>query len=418
MKLFNRKITVPDDLRLVSSHDPDEVDPGPLGMTRAGVEAIWDTVLDLYRAGHHPAVALCIRRRGEVVLDRAIGHERGNGPGESSYAEKILATPRSPFCIFSASKAITAVLVHILDERGRLHIDDPVAEYLPAFARRNKGNVTIRHIMTHRAGIPSLALGGDVRLLLRWDEIIERLCDAKPLSPPGRKLAYHAVTGGFILGEIVRRVTGLTVRELLTQEIREPLGLRHFSFGVDAADVPLVVRNYLTGFPPGFPFSALFRRSLGVEFEQAVEVSNDPLFLTGIVPSANLVCTANELSRFFQLLLDGGIAGTQRIFSRRLVYRAINESSWREFDASIGLPIRYGVGLMLGSPLVSPFGPDTPNAYGHLGFVNISGWVDPDREISVAFLNSGKPFIGRHIRHLLRFLGAVSRHCPKGERRE
>lgn len=413
MKLFNRKINVPDDLRVVSTHSEAEVDPGPLGMRRDGVEAIWQTICDLYAAGHHPAISLCIRRRGEIVLERAIGHERGNGPGEPDYTAKVLATPRSPFCIFSASKAITAVLVHILDERGRLHIDDPVSEYIPEFARRNKGNVTIRHIMTHRAGIPSLALGGDIRLLLQWDEIVARLCDAKPLSPPGRKLAYHAVTGGFILGEIVRRVTGMTIRDYLTREIREPMGFERFSFGVPEADTGRVVRNYLTGFPPAFPFSILFRRSLGVDFAQAVEISNEPLFLTGIVPSGNLVCTADELSRFFQLLLDGGIVGKQRIFSQRLVYRLINESSWREFDASIGLPIRYGVGLMLGSPLISPFGPDTAHAYGHLGFVNISAWADPERQLSVAFLNSGKPFIGRHIRHLLRFLGAISKHCPK-----
>ena len=92
---------------------------------------IWGAVERLYRSRMHPAIQLCIRRHGEVILDRSIGHARGNSPGDSSDTPKVLATPDTPFNIFSASKAITATVIHLLDQQGYLHVDDPVTEYIP-----------------------------------------------------------------------------------------------------------------------------------------------------------------------------------------------------------------------------------------------------------------------------------------------
>src|SRR5579883_2560959 len=131
-----------------------EVDPREVGLTAGGVAEMWGSVVRLYETGLHPAIALCVRRRGKVVLDRAIGHAHGNAPGAPEDAPRVLATPRTLFNLYSASKAMTAMVVHLLDQRGMLHLDDPVAEYVPEFARHGKDWITLRHILTHRAGIP------------------------------------------------------------------------------------------------------------------------------------------------------------------------------------------------------------------------------------------------------------------------
>jgi len=327
----------------------------------------------------------------------------------------VLATPDTPFCSLSASKAVTAMLVHLLDQRNLLRLDDPVCEYIPEFAARGKQWITIRHVLTHRAGIPNLP--PEVMRLERLDdleEVMDILCDAEPVSRAGRQLAYHAVTGGFVLGELVHRVTGRTVRQVLDDEIRAPLGgFRWFSYGVARADVPLVAQSHVTGPPVLPPFSYLFRRGLGLGFAEAVAMANDPRFLTGLVPSANVIATANDYSRFYQLLLEGGTLDGVTLFDPRTIRRATAEQSYLEFDFTLGVPFRYGMGFMLGGDWFSLYGPDTFHAFGHLGFTNIVCWADPERAVAAALMTSGKPFIYPEILFLYDVLRQIGLACPR-----
>lgn len=258
-----RRISLPSDLGAVTSVG-DEDEPGAGGTTEGAVERIWDDAVSLYRSGVHPAVQVCVRREGAVVLDRAIGHARGNGPGDESETEKVAATPETPFCVYSASKAVTAFVVHMLDERGLLDIDEPVAAYIPEYARHGKEGITIGHVLAHRAGVPNLPREAmDLSNMGDRDFLVEILCDAKPIAAPGRALAYHAVSGGFILGEVVHRVTGKDIRDVLSEEILEPLGFRWMRYGVAEPDVGEVARDYVTGPPLLPPFSTLLTRALG-----------------------------------------------------------------------------------------------------------------------------------------------------------
>jgi CubicO group peptidase (beta-lactamase class C family) len=372
-----------------------EVDPREAGLTGEDVAEIWASVVRLYETGLHPAIALCLRRRGRVVIDRAIGHARGNAPGASPSAPRVLATPRTLFNIYSASKAMTAMVVHLLDERGLLHLDDPVAEYLPEFGKNGKDWITLRHILTHRAGIP--AIPADVRvdldLLADPHRVVDLLCEARPVSPPGRRLAYHALTGGFIIGAVVERITGRDIRSFWRTEVLDPLGFEHLSYGVPAAEVGAVAENVFTG-PPTIPlYSAILKKAFGVGIREACDLSNDPRFLTAVIPAGNVIGTAGEASRMFQLLLQGGELDGVRVFGRRTVQRAIMEQTFLEVDSTIGLPVRYGMGFMLGSKWVSFWGHDTPRAFGHVGFTSVSVYADPDRDISVALMTTGKPMI-------------------------
>ena len=242
----------------------EEVDAASVGLDQETVEHIWQAGVDLYRTGVHPGLQLCLRRDGKVVLDRAIGHARGNGPDDDGAAEKVPMTPGTPACIFSASKAVTAMVIHLLDERGLLHIGDRVSEYIPEYAQNGKEGTTIAHVLAHRAGVASMPKEAkDLDSLTDPDRILQLICEGKPSIRPGRLLAYHAVSGGYILGEIVKRVTAKSIREVLAEEILDPLGFRWGNYGVLEEDFEEVAPSYVTGPPLLPPLSTLVDAGAG-----------------------------------------------------------------------------------------------------------------------------------------------------------
>ncbi|MBW2274194.1 MAG: beta-lactamase family protein [Deltaproteobacteria bacterium] len=403
---------VPEDLESVTTIG-EETAPGVVGSTRDDVEAIWQDVERFYAAGGHPAIQICIRKDGEAVLHRAIGHASGNAPGDTPDTPKVPCTLDTPINIFSASKAITAMVIHKLDEKGALHLDDAITEYIPEFGRHGKHRIQIRHVLAHRAGMPNLPPEAlDLELLAHPDRVLELLCDAELQSRPGRALAYHAVTGGFVLAELVQRVTGKGIQEVLREEITGPLGLERLRYGVVPEDIDQVAINAFTGPPVPPPISTVLKRALGAGVEEVVELSNDPRFLTGVIPSANVITTAHDLSVFYQCLLDHGRYGDVQVFEPRTVRHATAEQSYWEIDFTLGVPLRYGMGFMLGNKKFGPFGTDNPHAFGHIGFSNVFSWADPDRGLVVSLLNTGKPVLSRQVLPLLSLLGSIGRAFP------
>lgn len=410
-----RTIRVPRDLTGITTHDPaGEADPADADMTRADVAAIWAGVEDLYRTGIYPGVSFCLRRHGQVLLNRAIGHSCGNGPGDAKDAEKIPMTPDTPVCQYSASKAITAMLIHLLVERGEIHLSDPISHYIPEFAAHGKHHVTVYQMISHHGGIPTPKPGADPDILFDHDRFIDLVCGLKPSSAGGRRMAYHAVTGGALMGEIVRRVTGNDIRAFLAENIQKPLGFRYFNYGVSEEDIPRVAKNYDTGPPLVYPISWLARRALSAPWGEVVRISNDPRFLRAIIPAGNLVATADEMSRFFQLLLNDGELDGVRIFKPLTVRRAVVPSDVMKFDGTMIVPMKYSPGLMLGASPVGLWGPYSERAFGHVGFINILCWADPDRRISVSLQTTGKCLIGTHLVTLARLLMTIGRHCRTG----
>jgi CubicO group peptidase (beta-lactamase class C family) len=400
--------------------DTDEVldvgpeDPGGADVPAEDVLRVWAAVEALYRTGVHPALQLCVRRRGVVVLNRAIGHARGNGPDDPPDAPKLSASAETPFDLFSASKAVTAMVIHKLDEKRVLHLEDRVCDFIPEFAKHGKNRITVRHLLAHKAGIPNLPPEAmDLDLLGQPEKVVEILCDARLRSRPGRLLAYHAVSGGFVLAEVVRRVTGDDIRSVLEREIVGPLGYRWMRYGVKPEDLPLVARDEVTGPPVPWPASTILKGALGGELAHVIDLSNDPRFLTGIVPSANIVSTAYELGAFYQCLLDEGEQQGVRVFEPSTIRHATGEAAWWELDLTLGLPLRYGLGFMLGSSGVSLFGRDNETAFGHIGFTNIFSWADPERALSVALCANGKPVVSLHAVRLLQWMFAIDRAFPK-----
>jgi len=406
------RIRVPDDLDAVTTAGTEAQGGGP--MAAEGVERIWEAVKSWYRSGVHPAIQVCVRYEGEVVLDRAIGHALGNGPGDKKDTPKTAATSETPFTVYSAAKGVTAFLVHKQIERGHFALEDRVAEYIPGYEANGKGEITIGQVLAHRAGVPNLPRDAlDLDAMSDRHRMVEILCGAKPASEPGKRLAYHAISGGYILGEIIESTAGKPIREVLAEEFLEPLGMRWTNYGVAPEDVDQVARDYLTGPRPLPPLSTLLTRALGLPLDQLVDAATDPRFLTAVVPAGNLVTTANELSRFFEVMRRGGELDGVRVIEPDTIRTALMEQSHMEIDFSLGFPTRFSYGLMLGAQLVSLFGRDTQQAFGHLGFTNILGWADPERSLSAAFLTSGKPVL---YPELPRFLGLSQRITSEAHR--
>ncbi len=211
MQFFTRA-AVPDDIESVTTiRSSEEVPAYKVGGDDHELEKVWEQVVEVYKSGIHPALQICIRRHGEVVMHRSIGYSHGNGPNDSPDTPKVMVTPDTPFNIFSAAKAMTATVIHLLDEKNEIHANDLVCEYIPEFTSHGKDQITIKHLLNHRAGIadpPREAIHLD--LLEDPDALMQLLYEMEPRSRPGGRLAYHAVTSGFILAEIVRAPPGKT----------------------------------------------------------------------------------------------------------------------------------------------------------------------------------------------------------------
>jgi CubicO group peptidase (beta-lactamase class C family) len=405
---------VPRDLDSVTTIAADqERNPELVGMTQQGIDAIWRSVEDIYATGMHPGISLVVRRHGQVVMKRAIGHAKGNGPGDVD-EKSIPMTPDTPVCIFSASKAMAAMTVHLLSERKELSLLDPVSHYIPEFGQNGKRDITIYQLLCHKAGIPTIPTAGlDVaELLLDHKEILRLIYRSAP-DRPGDHHAYHALTAGFVVADLVERVSGRGFRAFFRENISRPLGLASLDFGARGPALARLARNYVAGFRISAPVDMYLKRAIGTSLEHAVTLSNDPRYYRAVIPAGNGVGTADECSRFFQCLLNGGELDGVRVFQALTVRRAIAEVGKPEIDRSLMIPLRYSAGMMLGASPFGMYGPDTSKAYGHLGFANNFVWADPERATSIALLTTGKLLLGLHAPYLVKLLCDISKHCPK-----
>jgi len=303
---------------------------------------------------------LVVLHRGRVVLDRAFG-----------------CAPDALFMVFSAGKPFLAVVVHRLAERGTLDLDAPVARYWPRFARHGKDGVTLRHVLQHRAGLPivrGLLLDG---LAARdWTASVRSVESARPLWKPGTVPAYHVLSQGFVLGEVIRRVTGRDLRDVLHEEVLDPLGL---------AD------TYL-----GLP-DAVWDRHVPVqggrlEARVRARVFNRRKLRQAVIPAATLSTTAGDLARFYQALLPDAPPAEPRLLRPATMREATRPTSDGETDRLLRLPIRWSTGFQLGGPGPDPLRPrplgrtSSRRAFGHNGSNCCLGWADPDRQLAVAYL--------------------------------
>ena len=346
-------------------------------------------LFELFETGLYPSLQVCVRHRGQIVLHEAMGRHRP--VGEPTRWDQT--TTQTRYMLFSISKSVTSMVMHLLFERGQLHVDDPVHWYIPEFGQRGKEHVTLRHILTHTAGIPMWTWRLTDELILDWDRIISQLCASRPLHFPGRIAGYHLLSGGYILGEVIQRVTQKGLREVLTEEFLEPLGFETFNYGIDASWYDRTACSERVDPLPPAPLVQALNRVVQMDMVQALAVMNRPAVFESVIPAGNIVGTAEEVSRFFELLRCGGELDGRRVISQAQVRRATVEQVLTRHDFTLFLmPMRYSLGFMLGrkNTELNIFGRNTEQAFGHLGFTRNLGWADPARDLAVGFLTSSK----------------------------
>jgi CubicO group peptidase (beta-lactamase class C family) len=399
----------PDDLNTIT-RSKNEVSPELGGMTQHQIDKIWQSIESLYRTGNHPLISMCLRRKGEILINRSIGYTE-LGSNYQTDTSKI-ANPDTPICLFSASKIVNAMLVHLLDQQGKINLLDPVSRYIPEFGANGKRRATIFHLLSHRGGIPKIETEVTPELLFERDKILQLLYAAKPIAPVGSQLSYHAVTAGYILGELVERVTGQDIRDFLHEHIEKPMDLPFFNYGLKPEFRHLVAKNYPTGMHPALGTDLYLNRVLGGGLQLAVDVTNDSRFMDTVCPAGNIYTSAEQANRFFEMLLNGGQYKDKQIIAPETVFRSTLPTSNTTIDRNLLAPMRYALGPMLGSNPVGIFGPNSGQAFGHLGFSNILCWADPQRDISVSILNTGKSVVGTHLAALAKVLYQISTQCP------
>ena len=414
MKYFSlNTIKTPRSIENVICLADNELPASHAGMTQTQVAHIWQAAQRLYRNGNHPMLSICIRRQGKIVLNRSIGHAQGNSLHDALDSAKVIATPETPVCLFSASKVVTAVLVHLLHERGLINVHDPISNYLPEYAAMGKQSTTILHLLTHRGGIPRLEGTVSPELMFDSKAIVQLLCAAKPIYPTGDRQAYHAISAGYILGELIERVTGQTASEFLQETIANPMDMPYFDYGLAPQYRHLVASNSAMGLHAHLGTNQFFSRALGGSLDQIIEVTNHPNFMQVICPAANIFTSAEQINRFFDMLLHGGLYQGKSIISAETIRNMVMPQTGMSFDHTLWAPMRYSSGFMLGANPIGMYGPQTGQAFGHLGLSNIFCWADPQRDISVSILNTGKSIVGTHLPALIRLLFSISQQCPR-----
>src|SRR5690606_35265617 len=174
-----------------------------------------------------------------------------------------------------------------------------------------------------------------------------------------------------------------------------------------------VVRNHFTGPTPPFPLRRIVQRALGASLDRAAEVTNDERWRAAVVPAGNIYATAEEVSRFFQMMLNQGEWQGQQLFEPITIQRAVHEFGSLRLDRSLYLPMRYSAGFMLGGEPVGRWGQGTGRAYGHEGLINKFCWADPARDISVSLLTTDLPLVSHHLASLVKVLVQVNRYCTR-----
>lgn len=239
--------------------------------------------------------------------------------------------------VWSTTKTMAALCALILADRGNLDLDAPVATYWPEFASAGKEHVLVRHVLGHTSGLAAFTGPVTLEQLYDWPTITTLLADQSPTTEPGQVGAYHAVTQGFLVGEVVRRVTGRGLRQFFAEEVAGPLGA-DFHIGLPpehrhrvAPVIPAIARApELTARGPGNP-------------PIPAEAANTPAWQQADIPSANGFGNARSVAAVQSVLSSGGHARGIRLLSATGCERALDEQFSGD-DAVLGVPIRYGMG--------------------------------------------------------------------------
>jgi len=302
--------------------------------------------------------------------------------------------------LYSTTKGMTAICAHQLIERGQLDVDAPVAEYWPEFAAAGKASIPVRQLLCHQAGLPAIRKPLETSVLYDWEALTAALAEQEPWWEPGTRHGYHALTFGHLVGEVIRRVSGQSVGQFFRENVAQPLDA-DFQIGLpdkDHARTSTLHGRLIGGDPKASgseipePLKAFMRdmadptTMTGGAFNNPripPDAVNSAEWRRAEIPAANGHGTARSLARIYGALACGGEVDGVRILDGKSIDRAIEVQADGPDAVLGGMPMRFGLGFMLRSPIM-PLSPN-PRAFGHPGAGGSIGMADPDAGVGFGY---------------------------------
>ncbi|MGC1399427.1 serine hydrolase domain-containing protein [Candidatus Binatus sp.] len=294
--------------------------------------------------------------------------------------------------VYSTTKGVTAICAHRLVDKGLLDIDAPVAKYWPEFAQAGKDKIPVRFLLSHRAGLPAVRklLADDA--LFNWTTMTTALAEQEPWWEPGTRHGYHALTFGWLVGEVIRRISGKTPGAYLRDEIAGPLGA-DFHIGLDAKHDARTA-NMIAAPPPAPGEPNLFAEVMKDPESMVAKAFMNPPggmrpgmvntreWRAAEIPAANGHGTARSLAQLYGALARGGELNGVRVMSKDEVAKCSIEQS-NGPDALLIINTRFSQGYMMSQPGAS-LGPN-PQSFGHPGAGGSLGYADPEAKIGFGY---------------------------------
>ena len=352
------------------------------------------------------AVDIAIGERGEIglqvaaYLDGKPVVDVWGGLADETTGKQVDAD--TVFPVFSVTKAVTSVALHIQAERGLVDYAMPVAHYWPEFGAHGKDKGTVYDALTHRIGVPIMPLAVTPELMCDWDWMVQRIADMRPLFEPGTKSAYMSYTFGWVVGEVIRRTDpkGRPVGAFIEEEICQPLGIDSLWVGIpDEVEHRVATLTNMPPLPPGAPGmapEALSPLAIPTQVGTTEEVFGRADVRRACIPGAGGIMNARSAARFFAMLAQGGELDGVRILSEERVRMFSVPRPPCDYDYVQGVPHNGSIG---GFHLVASIGDaappismaaagSNPRTFGHPGAGGSVGWADPDTNLAVAITHN------------------------------
>jgi CubicO group peptidase (beta-lactamase class C family) len=351
------------------------------GECAARFGAVRETFEKSFAAGREVGASFAATVNGELVVDLWGGH--ADAARTKPWRRDTIVN------VFSTTKAMAALCLHQLADRGRVDLDAPVARCWPEFAQAGKGALPVHYLLSHRAGLAALRAPLPTEALWDWQRMTDALAAETPWWEPGSRSGYHAMTYGFLVGEVLRRCDGRTLGAFFRDEVAGPLGA-DFWIGLPASEdvrvaelVPPSAEALAAAGAAAQPApDSLLAKVMGNP-ALAPEVANRTPWRRAEIPAANGHGNARSVARVMGALAGGGATGGVRLLSEAALARATTEQCHGP-DLVLGVPLRWGQGFMLASDTL-PLG-STQRAFGHGGWGGSLGIADPDARVSWAYV--------------------------------
>jgi CubicO group peptidase (beta-lactamase class C family) len=357
------------------------------GMVEPGFEGVADAFARNFAEHGEVGAAAAVYVGGHKVVDLWGGvADREAG---TPYAEDTLQL------VFSTTKGATAACANLLAQRGELDVDAPVATYWPEFKAAGKGEIPVRWLLCHKAGLPYVDATVTFEETLAWDPVIRALEAQAPIWEPGTAHGYHATTFGWLVGEVVRRISGKSVGTFFAEEIAGPLGLE-FWIGLPDEQQSRVAPLVTWGRPADPAMAELMEQFMGphtmlgkalgapsLVFTTEDGVWNRPELRAAEVPAANGVTNARSLARFYAGLtgtVEGGPA--QPLLTPEQIGKASERQTFGP-DKVLMMDTTFGLGFFTASEMARYGG---AAAFGHTGAGGSVGFTDPENGIGFGYV--------------------------------